>query len=332
MSDARQDVRQIKIVITHMQRSFGVKDNRGFGACSFKLNFFVDKFRDLGAGATVSVKFIPVNNPPPQETFDLHICGGCGPNITLFQNMKAKVKIFWCYEPRRRIPDGTIIHHSDYFIGTCLKKGRQVSNLTEIRFPCWMQYFDLIRGKDSKTLANPPSVTPLKDRKRKAIFIARNGNGGRRMRLINTLRNKGLQVDCGGKIGFNMHRQVPAGGLAKFEALQQYVFNVCPENSNIPGYVTEKIIQACVAGCIPIYWGHEIESGVINPDRVLMGSTETNPGPAIIQKIKTLLSNEKALEEFFNQPIFLPTAHEKAVAFIDSLDQVATKIYKKITV
>lgn len=41
----------------------------------------------------------------------------------------------------------------------------------------------------------------------------------------------------------------------KIEALKEYKFSLVIENSMIPGYFTEKIIDAFVTGTIPIYWG-----------------------------------------------------------------------------
>lgn len=42
----------------------------------------------------------------------------------------------------------------------------------------------------------------------------------------------------------------------KWEVLKQYRFSFCYENvGNTPGYLTEKIFDSMVAGCVPIYWG-----------------------------------------------------------------------------
>ncbi len=42
----------------------------------------------------------------------------------------------------------------------------------------------------------------------------------------------------------------------KINCLSKYKFNICYENTkNLPGYVTEKIFDCFVAGCVPIYWG-----------------------------------------------------------------------------
>jgi hypothetical protein len=42
----------------------------------------------------------------------------------------------------------------------------------------------------------------------------------------------------------------------KRRTLEQYRFSVCYENArDIPGYITEKIFDCFIAGCIPVYWG-----------------------------------------------------------------------------
>ena len=37
--------------------------------------------------------------------------------------------------------------------------------------------------------------------------------------------------------------------------MKRYLYAICPENTWSPGYVTEKLVDAKLAGCIPIYWG-----------------------------------------------------------------------------
>lgn len=70
----------------------------------------------------------------------------------------------------------------------------------------------------------------------------------------------GKPVACPGKQFNNMPwppdlpRDTVAGKLALLERFQ---FNLCPENVDTPehSYVTEKLVEALVAGTIPVYWG-----------------------------------------------------------------------------
>jgi hypothetical protein len=43
--------------------------------------------------------------------------------------------------------------------------------------------------------------------------------------------------------------------FAKLSVLSRYRFAICFENTAFPGYVTEKIFDSFVAGCIPVYLG-----------------------------------------------------------------------------
>ncbi len=43
-----------------------------------------------------------------------------------------------------------------------------------------------------------------------------------------------------------------SSNFTKLSILENYEFNLCPENQIYPGYFTEKIPEAYLAGCIPI--------------------------------------------------------------------------------
>ena len=64
-------------------------------------------------------------------------------------------------------------------------------------------------------------------------------------------------VDCLNKYGkvevFGRSFNKPV--INKIELMKDYKFNLCFENSIIPGYVTEKALHAKISGTIPIWWG-----------------------------------------------------------------------------
>lgn len=59
--------------------------------------------------------------------------------------------------------------------------------------------------------------------------------------------------------GFGLECPVNKGGNlqldGRYGTLPLYHYNICVENSMVPGYVTEKIFHAMAAGCIPVYKG-----------------------------------------------------------------------------
>lgn len=44
---------------------------------------------------------------------------------------------------------------------------------------------------------------------------------------------------------------------SKMRYLSRFKFNIAYENSNTPGYISEKLMDCYKAGCVPIYWGSE---------------------------------------------------------------------------
>ena len=63
--------------------------------------------------------------------------------------------------------------------------------------------------------------------------------------------SKYKRVDSGGRWKNNIGGNVDD----KIEWLKSYKFNICFENGSHPGYLTEKLFDAFLAGCVPIYWG-----------------------------------------------------------------------------
>lgn len=96
---------------------------------------------------------------------------------------------------------------------------------------------------------------------------------------------------------------------AKMNCLKQYKFDICIENTNVAGYVTEKLVDGLVAGCIPIYAGSENRPHpkVFNQNAILFWYYDGD-NAATVEKIKHLNADMKAYEQFIAQPIFMPTA------------------------
>ena len=106
----------------------------------------------------------------------------------------------------------------------------------------------------------------------------------------------------------------------KIAYLNSFRFNLCPENTNNRGYVTEKIFHAVKAGCVPVYWGNEgfPETNILNKDAIIYLDRE-NPKPAL-DLITLLNSNDKAYAEFASQPRFTDNAVDEIYAFYRDLE------------
>ncbi|MFA4725582.1 glycosyltransferase family 10 [Helicobacter pylori] len=93
-----------------------------------------------------------------------------------------------------------------------------------------------------------------------ASFVASNPNAPKRNAFYDAL-NSIEPVTGGGSVkntlGYNVKN--------KSEFLSQYKFNLCFENTQGYGYVTEKIIDAYFSHTIPIYWGSPSVAKDFNP-------------------------------------------------------------------
>ncbi|PDW82723.1 glycosyltransferase family 10 domain-containing protein, partial [Helicobacter pylori] len=93
-----------------------------------------------------------------------------------------------------------------------------------------------------------------------ASFVASNPNAPKRNAFYEAL-NSIEPVAGGGSVKNTLGYKVEN----KNEFLSQYKFNLCFENSQGYGYVTEKIIDAYFSHTIPIYWGSPSVAKDFNP-------------------------------------------------------------------
>jgi len=82
-------------------------------------------------------------------------------------------------------------------------------------------------------------------------FVASNPRAPERNRAFRCLHRRSA-VSSGGRCFNTVGRRV----TDKQAFLASHRFNLCYENSSSPGYTTEKLADAFLAGTIPIYWGN----------------------------------------------------------------------------
>jgi len=153
-------------------------------------------------------------------------------------------RVFYSAEPLP-LPVGT--HHGIISYHLHLKENH-------FRWPVWMIYCDL--GKDIRIRRKPNpdadfttaqlTSVHLTSPKKFACTIFANPQH-LRFKAAQWLERFG-EVDV---LGHSVNRPI----FSKMAIMPDYKFNLCFENSIIPGYVTEKALQAKMAGCIPLYWG-----------------------------------------------------------------------------
>jgi len=177
-----------------------------------------------------------------------------------------------------------------------------------IRFPLWILYLFEPEStyEDIKAKVNRLSNATIDNRTRFCSLVASHDWNGIRGEIIDSLQSIDL-VSSGGIFRQNTDELHTTYNDNKYEFLMQFKFNICPENSNYEGYVTEKLFQSIEAGCIPIYWGSDNrpEEDILNKNAILYWNQNEN-NDETISLIRDLYSNEDKYLQFINQPKLLP--------------------------
>lgn len=157
---------------------------------------------------------------------------------------------------------------------------------------------------------------------RKPICLVSRNRQSLRLKLLNSFHSKNYIVDCPSVVGRNMDIVVED----KIDFIKNYYFNICPENSYANGYITEKLFDSCVAGCIPIYYGCEkLNGGFYNSNRILHIKKDLSNYNNVIAQTIYLLNNKKELIEFMSQKPF-------ATNYQDYIDKIRKNIQNKLKI
>lgn len=202
-----------------------------------------------------------------------------------------------------------------------------------MRFPLWLMYMFEPNVKVSQIKEKCLQLRypqHRNERKRFASLIARYDISGLRTEIYNVLSQLD-RIDCPSRVSHNDDTLHVDYNDNKTEYLKNYKFNICPENSNSYGYVTEKIFEAIRSGCVPIYWGsyNMPELGILNPDAIVFWDSKTD-GCLAAKKVEELHSDEKRYCDFASQPRLLDTAEEKVEDMIIGLYERLKEIIKNL--
>lgn len=270
----------------------------------------------------------------PLRDGDLSIFGIYGRKLIIHLN-RSKYKIFFNTE-------NTHVKHSywerfkDNLLDTkCISLALGFDYLTNeryMRFPYWLTTF----FKPDETLESIRSKIQQTNQEREqtwrrikaSTLISRLDYFGDRAFFADEVA-KVLEIKYAGNFRHNDDDLHGKYGNDKIAYIKQFMFSLCPENSNTNGYVTEKIFHAFEAGCFPIYWGSDNipEPGIINPEAVIFLKRDGDNSEAL-QKINRLLNDEDYCKEFASISPFLPGAEYKIYTYFEDLRNKLKQIVK----
>jgi hypothetical protein len=108
------------------------------------------------------------------------------------------------------------------------------------------------------------------------------------------------KVDSGGR-----HLNNLGYAVADKKAFQKdYKFSIAFENSSTPGYSTEKIVDAYVAGTVPIYWG-DPEIGRDFNTSSFVNAHDYRSLSEVVERVVELDRNDAMYRQMYEMPFFV---------------------------
>ena len=178
-----------------------------------------------------------------------------------------------------------------------------------LRFPLWLLYtFDPVADKDIIAKRVDFINNTRNTGRYECSVIARHDNWNMRTPIFDALKDR-INILSAGKWHNNTDILWNEYNDNIIEFLNHCKFTICAENYDTSYYVTEKLFEAFLGGCIPIYAGanSKPEPGIINLNSVLLWEMDNKDNnEAIIKKVCELNGNKKLYAEFLSQPKLLP--------------------------
>ena len=245
--------------------------------------------------------------------------------------LETKKKYSWCPKPLRPIASAiddsissgntqssavTLFHTQENVRHDFIEADFSISfdlgvdSKNHLRFPYWMEMIDWsyegltgnLNPRYGELLSLEKLKSPLGNH-----FLGRGGSG---ILLSSHLReprasiykalNKIVSVKGVGAHFDESIKNHHSSGFLKRDLLNQFTFNICPENGLYPGYYTEKIPEAFYSGCLPITWTDENVAVDFNPNALI------NLLPffaAAFEGLETVLNDSNILEKYESQAL-----------------------------
>ena len=293
--------------------------------CCFWKEFYLENQKQLFIEKFF--KNIPLKDVDNIDSADIIVVGSFISNNYYNQLLDSKkIKLYYISEPiehTNKLQYNLIVKNKYDFVFGCIN-----NNIIKNFYKNSLYFFYLYLDKQFAELFNTNEyvkTTNLNDKKF-CCLINSHDAGKTRTPIYNELKNINY-IDCPGRLYNNCsNKELNKVGNVKF--LNQYLFNICPENykCSLPGYITEKLLNASLGGAIPIYFGSfdEFDEKIFNKNRIIFydpfnpdSLKETN------QFINELFNDKQKLEVFYRQDVFCKTA-------IETINEMTLNIQNKI--
>lgn len=259
------------------------------------------------------IRFLRRHFPDNQTV--VNFFGPVGTPFFIKRHFEGK-KVFYTGEDVEHPGTQLALYYGDYCLDhTDLSLGfGQVQHARYLRFPYWIL---TTFSPEDDAAAIKEKIKKINEshfeKSRECVLINKHDPAGTRELVYNGVKDI-LDVKLAGQWRNNTRELWDDFGNDKEAYLRTFKFNICAENNNTKDYVTEKIFDAFIAGCIPLYYGalNDPEPGLINRDAVIFWNKEGN-NTENREKILELKNNESFYQEFISRPKLFPAATDYVI-------------------
>ena len=251
----------------------------------------------------------------PDNKTVVNFFGPVGTPFFIKRQFEGK-KVFYTGEDVEHPGTQLALYYGDYCLDhTDLSLGfGQVQHARYLRFPYWILTTFSPEADGAAIRERIKQINENRyEKSRECVLINKHDPAGTRELVYNGVKDI-LDVKLAGQWRNNTRELWDDFGNDKEAYLRTFKFNICAENNNTKDYVTEKIFDAFIADCVPLYYGalNDPEPGLINREAVIFWNKEGNNG-SNREKILELKNNESFYQEFISRPKLLPAAADYVI-------------------
>ncbi len=259
------------------------------------------------------------------------------PHQYVKNNPSVKLKIFFTGEDttsgysRGCGSDHYYLNFADISLGF-----KNLDHPNYIRFPLWLTYINIEKYNMGKPCLPFQKIANFKpnNQGKFCCIISNHDSNNTRTNIVKSLSNYEI-ISVAGNIKNNFKNIAKIHNISagkneynKQLCLNGFKFNICSESSISPGYISEKLFECIIGGCIPIYYCNhdvDIESEIINNNFII--KYNNNNVETVTKKILEINNNKKLYDEFVNQNILNNNAYDNIISYYDKLK---IKIFEKL--
>lgn len=262
----------------------------------------------------------------PNEDFKINFFGAYETHHTIEWPMDGK-KVFYTAEDLNYPPyldmkknHGTYaLDYVDLSMGFDL-----IDNKKYLRFPywAWAHFSPEVTEEEIENKIDEWNSLNYK-KTRDVVNVSSHDRGNTRKKISDDIERI-VEITYGGRWRKNTDELRAKYNNSKEEFMKPFKFNLCAENLEDTGYVTEKIFDSIKSACIPLYvgGGNYLEPKILNQDAILRWFMEdTSNNKDTVELFKNIYSDEKTYNEFKDQDILLDSSKKVIINMFEKLEK-----------